>query len=322
MATPSTPSAPPKVYVDGHAGTTGLRIREWLNGRSELELITLAEADRKNDAARRDAIARADLVVLCLPDDAAKVAAGWAAESNTRVIDASTAHRVAPGWVYGLPELDPEARARIRARRASNPGCHASSFITLVRPLIDAGIVDKNAVLTCHSLSGYTGGGKAKIEKWESPEQGLVGLPYDAPYALGHVHKHIPEMMTHGRVEREPYFEPAVGPFAMGMRVQVPLHAELLRGVTGARVWETFDQRYKNEPFVELRPLDEPIEDTTLDPRVCNLTNRIVLRVIPHPSGHVLLVAISDNLGKGASGVAIQNLNLMLGFPETAGLPR
>jgi N-acetyl-gamma-glutamyl-phosphate reductase len=311
------------VYVDGHAGTTGLRIREWLKGRPELDLITLSDNERKDAAARRAALGRADLAVLSLPDDAARAAAAWAEETDTRVLDASTAHRVAKGWVYGLPELDPESRSRIRAAKyVSNPGCHASSFILLLRPLIDAGLVQPSAVLTCHSLSGYTGGGRAKIERWESPESGLVGLPFDAPYALEHAHKHIPEMMTYARIEREPFFEPAVGPFPTGMRVQIPLHAGLLGGATADRVWSVLKERYRAEPFVELRPLGEPIEERTLDPRLCDLTNRISLRVVGHPSGHVLVIAISDNLGKGASGVAIQNLNLMLGFEETAGLPR
>jgi N-acetyl-gamma-glutamyl-phosphate reductase len=239
------------------------------------------------------------------------------------VLDASTAHRVAQGWVYGLPELDRESRSRIRAaERVSNPGCHASSVILLLRPLVDAGIVDRRAALSLHSLSGYTGGGRAKIELWESPELGLIGLPYEAPYALEHVHKHIPEMMEYARLEREPHFEPAVGPFPTGMRVQIPLHAELLGSTNAERVWSVLSERYREEPFVELRPLGEPINDKTLDPRLCDQTNRIQLRVVAHPSGHVLLVAISDNLGKGASGVAIQNLNLMLGFEETAGLPR
>jgi N-acetyl-gamma-glutamyl-phosphate reductase len=317
MATPKT------VYVDGHAGTTGLRIREWLNGRPELELITLPEALRKDESARRDAIARADLAVLCLPDEAAREAASWAAAADTRVLDASSAHRVSKGWTYGLPELEAESRNRIRsAACVSNPGCHASSFILLVRPLIDAGLIDRAAALACHSLSGYSGGGRAKIERWESPEGGLVGLPYEAPYALEQVHKHIPEMMAYTRIEREPYFEPAVGPFYMGMRVQVPLHASLLAGASAARVFEVYAERYREEPFVVLKPMSEAIDEKSLDPRACNQTNRLELRVIAHPSGHVLLVAISDNLGKGASGVAIQNLNLMLGFAETSGLPR
>jgi N-acetyl-gamma-glutamyl-phosphate reductase len=256
-----------------------------------------------------------------LPDDAARTAAAWAEGTNARVLDASSAHRVAKGWVYGLPELDPESRSRIRAAKlVSNPGCHASSVILLLRPLIDAGLVEGDAALACHSLSGYTGGGRSKIERWEKPD--LVGLPFEAPYALEHVHKHIPEMMAYARLTREPFFEPAVGPFPTGMRVQIPLHAELLRGSSAERVWSVLAERYRGEPFVELRPLGEPIDEKTLDPRACDMTNRILLRVVGHPSGHVLLIAISDNLGKGASGVAIQNLNLMLGFEETAGLPR
>jgi N-acetyl-gamma-glutamyl-phosphate reductase len=317
MVTPKT------VYVDGHVGTTGLRIREWLSGRPELELLTLPEAERKDEQARRGAIRRADIAVLCLPDDAAREAGSWATEAGTRVLDASSAHRVNKDWVYGLPELGPETRNKIKsAARVSNPGCHASSFVMLVRPLIDAGLLDRAAPLTCHSLSGYSGGGRAKIERWESSAHGLIGLPHDAPYALEHVHKHIPEMMAYSSIEREPFFEPACGPFYAGMRVQVPLHADFLRGASAEQILATYAERYRDEPFVVVHARTAEMDEKTLDPRVCNGTNRIELRVIGHPSGHVLVVAISDNLGKGASGVAIQNLNLMLDLPEAAGLPR
>lgn len=314
-----------RVYIDGHAGTTGLRIRDWLAGRPDLELIVLPEADRKSAEARRACLAQADVAVLCLPDDAAREAARWAAESGTRLLDASTAHRVDPTWVYGLPELAPEQRARIRsAERVSNPGCYPSAFLLLVRPLVDAGLLPADAALAIHAVSGYSGGGRTMIERWEDPAAGLSNLPFEAPYALDRIHKHIPEMVRFSGLARDPQFVPAVGPFRCGMRVQVPLHAgSLAPGTTGKQIWEALTQRYRGEPFVRVHPVREPVDSDEhgFDPRVCNDTNRIELRVLPHPSGHSLLMGVLDNLGKGASGVAIQNLNLMLGVEETEGLP-
>jgi len=313
----------PKVYIDGQAGTTALRIREWLAGRSDIELVTLPDALRKDDSARREAISNADLAILCLPDDAARVAGRWAQEAGTRVLDASTAHRVAEGWVYGMPELTKDARERIRrADRVANPGCYPTGFVLLVAPLVRAGLLDAKAPLTCHALSGYTGGGRAKIERWEAPERALLSLPFEAPNSTERVHKHVPEMVTYAGLAHEPYFVPAVGPFRTGMRVQIPLHAELLRGVTARQIGEALQAAYTGERFVRVFAAPEPVEldERSLDPRACNDTNRIALHVLPHPSGHVLLVAILDNLGKGASGAAIQNMNLMLGFPEDLGL--
>ena len=318
------PSIPPRVYIDGHVGTTGLRIRDWLRGRGDLEVLDLPETSRKDPAARRERVEEADAAVLCLPDDAAREAAAWAAASGTRVVDASTAHRVAEGWTYGLPELIPGQRARIRgAVRVSNPGCYPTGFVLLVRPLVDAGLLAPDAALSAHALSGYSGGGRALIERWESPGNGLAGLPFEAPYALDRVHKHIPEMARYAGLAREPQFLPAVGPFRCGMRVQVPLPAGVPAG-DGDRIHEVLADRYAGEPFVRVapRPGSADADEWTLDPRACNDANRIDLHVFPHPSGHVLLAAVLDNLGKGASGAAIQNLNLMLGLGEGTGLPR
>ena len=315
----------PRIFIDGHAGTTGLRIREWLAGRDDLEIWTLDEAERKSEPARRKAIAEADLTVLCLPDEAAVEAAGWALETGARMIDASSAHRVAEGWVYGLPELSPGHRDVIaNAQLVSNPGCYPSIFVPLIRPLIDAGILASNAPLAIHGLSGYSGGGKALIERWESPAEGRVGLPFEAPYALDRIHKHLPEMQTYAQLDHAPQFVPAVGPFACGMRVQVPVHASLLRAATSAEaVWQTLAERYSGEPFVQLAPFAglTPVDDFSLDPRSLNDTNSVRLHVLENPAGHILLVGILDNLGKGASGVAIQSLNLMLGIDEKTGLP-
>ena len=290
--------------------------------RRDVDVRTLPETQRKDDAARRELVVQADVAILCLPDEAAAQAAAWAAEAGTRVIDTSTAHRVADGWVYGLPELQPGQRDALRhADRVANPGCYPSAFLLLVRPLIDAGVLAPDAPLSIHALSGYSGGGRALIEKWENLAFGLNSLAYEAPYALDRSHKHVPEMTVHARLETEPQFIPAVGPFRCGMRVQIPLHAGLLRGHDGAAVRDVLAERYAGEPFVTAVPEAAPVDEHGLDPRACNDTNRITLHVIPNPAGHTLLVAILDNLGKGACGVAIQNLNLMLGLPETTGLP-
>jgi len=315
---------PQKVYVDGHAGTTGLRIREWLADRRDLELRTLPEAQRKDPAARKAAVSEADVAILCLPDAASREAADWAEAAGTPVVDASTAHRVAVGWVYGLPELQPGQREAIAgARRISNPGCYAQAFVLLVRPLVDAGLLGPDLPLRIHALSGYTGGGRQMIERWEDPAGGLVGLPYPAPYALGALHKHVPEMTAYARLRHEPQFLPSVAAFSCGMRVEVPLHAVELPETDAPALWKALAERYRGERFVRVAPFQarpEPAE-RGLDPRACNDTNRMELHVLPHPSGHVALVAILDNLGKGACGNAIQALNLLLGLPEDAGLP-
>ena len=315
----------PKVFIDGHAGTTGLRIHKWLSDRDDLELHTLPDDVRKNTEARRKQMLSADVAVLCLPDDEAKTVARWVDHSSIRVIDASTAHRVSEGWVYGLPELGHAQRDAIRgARYVSNPGCYASAFVLLVRPLIDKRILTTDAPIIVHALSGYSGGGHSLIERWEQSNAGLMSLTYEAPYAYDRLHKHIPEMMKFSCLQREPQFIPAVGPFRCGMRVQIPLHSALLTSKANAdTVWNALQEQYRNEPFVDLYPLIDEIavDERTFDPQACNGTNCIQVRVLPHPSGHMTLMAILDNLGKGACGTAIQSLNIMLGFPQDTGLP-
>jgi N-acetyl-gamma-glutamyl-phosphate reductase len=314
-----------RIFIDGQAGTTGLRIREWLAGRDDLALVTLDEAHRKDSAARREAIASAELVVLCLPDEAAREAVAAAEGTATRILDASSAHRVHEGWVFGLPELAPEQRARIAsAARVSNAGCWATAVILALRPLVDAGLLPREAAVTVHGVSGYSGGGKQMIARWEDPAVGLQRHVYEAPYALDRIHKHLPEMTRYSGLAQPPHFTPAVGPFRCGMRVAIPLHAALLaRGADGKALWDALEARYRGERFVRVLPLREPLEsdEFSFDPRACNDTNQIELRVVPNPAGHVLLLAVLDNLGKGAAGVAIQNLNLMLGLPEERGLP-
>jgi N-acetyl-gamma-glutamyl-phosphate reductase len=314
----------PRVYVDGQAGTTGLRIHDLLSGRRDLEVRRVADAKRKDADARRAELDAADVVILCLPDQAAREAVALISNPDTRVIDASTAHRVDPGFVYGLPELAPSQRDAIRkARRLSNPGCYPTAVILLLRPLRDAGLLPADAPLAIHALSGYSGGGRALIEKWEAPEGGLLGLPFEAPYALERIHKHMPEMQHYCGLAYLPQFTPAVGPFRCGMRVEVPLPARsLAEGASAKRCFEALAARYEREPFVELAPYAEPpiYDERSFDPRARNGTNRIELCVLPHPAGHVLLYARLDNLGKGAAGAAVQNLNLMLGLDERLGL--
>ncbi|MEE3326632.1 MAG: N-acetyl-gamma-glutamyl-phosphate reductase [Myxococcota bacterium] len=313
-----------KVFIDGHVGTTGLRIRDWLLGRSDLELLTPSEKARKDPAARREMIQASDIAVLCLPDEAAREASKWVEDGPVRLLDASTAHRVSEGWTYGLPELTPEQRDAIRtAKRVTNPGCYPSAFLLCLRPLLDSGLLHTEAPISIHALSGYTGGGRPLIEKWEEPENGLSGLPYEAPYALDTLHKHIPEMHVYSGLDAAPQFIPAVGPFACGMRVEIPIHAHWLSANANAsQALEVLTDRYAEEPFVQVHPAPPAgaIHDRSFDPQACNDTNRIEIHAVPNPSGHLLLIATLDNLGKGAAGVAIQNLNLMLGCDEETGL--
>ncbi len=316
----------PKIYIDGQAGTTALRIREWLAARKDLEVVTLPEESRKDPAARKKALGDASIVLLCLPDDAAKEAAAWLTDSPVRILDASTAHRVTTGWVYGLPELVAGQRGEIaKAKRVANPGCYSSAVILLTRPLVDAGLIAPDTPLAIHALSGYSGGGRSLIERWEDPKRRLIHLPHEAPYSIGKLHKHIPEIMRYGVLKSEPQFLPNVGPFRCGMRVEIMIPAPALpKSVTGQAIWDTWAARYENEHFVEVDPLNgsADADEYSFDPQEFNDTNRISLRVLPHQSGHMLLMARLDNLGKGAAGVAIQNLNLMLGVAEDTGLPR
>ncbi|MDB4974736.1 MAG: N-acetyl-gamma-glutamyl-phosphate reductase [Myxococcaceae bacterium] len=314
-----------KVFIDGHAGTIGLRIRELLAGRDDLTLLEIDEARRKDPALRKAMLNECDIAVLCLPDDAAVEAVRLVENPHVRIIDGSTAHRVAEGWVYGLPELTPSQREAVAgAKRVANPGCWPTCVSLLLRPLLDAQLLPHDAPITIHGVSGYTGGGKAMIERWEAPEHKLLQLPYEVPYALSKKHKHLAEMMRYGGLSIAPQFVPAVGAYRCGMRVEIPLHAALLPESCAAEdIIEEYRVRYADERFIKLIPLadaQQSGDERTLDPSVCNGTNRVELRVVAHESGHVLLVAVLDNLGKGASGAAVQSLNLMLGLPEAKGL--
>lgn len=313
----------PRIFIDGHAGTTGLRIRELLSSRTDIEIAEIDPARRKDPEARGALLNSASVSILCLPDDAAREAARLTVNPDARLIDASTAHRVAEGWVYGLPELAPGQRERIAgARRVANPGCYPTGFLLSVRPLVDAGILGRDAPVTVHALSGYSGGGNALITKWEASDDDLRTLPYEAPYALDRRHKHVPEMVAYSGLSHDPQFVPAVGPFLTGMRLEVPLHASVLRAGTDARqIFRVLEARYADELLVDVR-LSGPdaIHERSFDPRACNGTSRVSIHVVGNPSGHVLLVTLLDNLGKGAAGAAVQSLNLMLGVPELTGL--
>lgn len=312
-----------KVFVDGHAGTIGLRIRQLLSERRDLSILRISDADRKNLSARAKCLNACDVAILCLPDDASRQAVALIENDAVRVIDGSTAYRVDESWVYGLPELLATQREAIAsARRVSNPGCWPTGVSLLVRPLTDEKLLPVDTALSVHGVSGYSGAGKAAIERWESKPSGLVDLPYEAPYALLQNHKHIPEMQQYGGLQVAPYFRPAVGAFARGMRVQIPLHAgHLPSDISAERIVEAYRERYAQEPFVKV--LDTPstsLDEFSFDPRECNGSNAVHLRVLAHPAGHLLLMATLDNLGKGASGAAVQSLNLMLGLPESTGL--
>jgi N-acetyl-gamma-glutamyl-phosphate reductase len=247
----------------------------------------------------------------------------WIESSSTRVLDASTAHRLQADWVYGLPELTPDQREFIRAApRVSNPGCYPAGFVLLLRPLLDADFLSPDIAVSVRGISGYSGGGRSLIARWEDPDRALLGLPYPAPYALEGVHKHVSEMKRYSRLHNEPQFIPSVGPFLCGMRIEIGLHRQLLGAdVTAEALWEALLKRYAGEPFVEVAPLDAATrgEEARWDPMAFNSTNKVELSVVPNAAGHVLLVARYDNLGKGACGTAVQNLNLMLGFNEVLG---
>jgi N-acetyl-gamma-glutamyl-phosphate reductase len=312
-----------RVFIDGAAGTTGLEIRERLQGREDISLITLGAAERKDARARKDALNAADLVILCLPDEAAREAVSLIENPKTRVIDASTAHRVAEGWQYGFAELEPGNYQGITAaKRVSNPGCWATGFLALARPLVREGLVPDTFPLTVHGISGYSGGGKSMIEEFEKKDSPIYIETVQRGYALGLSHKHIPEMARHAGLKHPPLFAPSVARFYRGMLVELPLQLWALPKRPAARdLHAALDGGYAGRPLIEVASLEEAASLKTLDAELMAGGNRMKLFVFANErEGQARLVAALDNLGKGAGGAAVQNLNLMLGLPETTGL--
>jgi len=321
------------VFIDGEAGTTGLQIRDRLAGRRDIEVLSIDPARRKDPEARAELLNRADAVVLCLPDDAAKEAVSLITSDEVRVVDASTAHRTASGWTYGFAEMDRDQRAAIRqSKRVSNPGCYPTGFIGLVRPLVSAGLIPADFPLTVNAISGYSGGGKGLIEEFQATPAGGTSDAW-RPYGLSLAHKHLGEMKAYGGLDHVPVFAPSVGRYAQGMIVEVPLQLWALPGKPkSADLREALAKAYQGELFVQAATAQECADlqklragaagyVAELDPEALNGTNRMKLYVFGNDDRQqARLVAVLDNLGKGASGAAVQNLNLMLGLPEDAGL--
>jgi len=308
----------PKVYIDGREGTTGLQIDQRLSGRGDIKLLTIDEAKRKDPAERKKLMDAADIVFLCLPDAAAAEAVGLIESPSTRVIDASTAHRTAEGWTYGFPELSAEQRKAIASsRRVANPGCHATGLISSVAPLVRMGILPADYPLAVTSLTGYSGGGKKLIAEYEDPNRDPRHESHRI-YGLNLRHKHLPEMVKVCGLTRTPIFSPVLGDFYRGMATTILLYRDLLaRDVSGQELRDALAGYYAGQRFVSVAPYggDEPV----LYASALAGTNRLKLEVCGNEE-QISVTALFDNLGKGASGAAVQNMNLMLGFDEAAGL--
>lgn len=305
-----------KIFIDGEVGTTGLQIATRLEGRSDIELIRLDEAVRKDPAARRDALRSADIAILCLPDAASVEAYEMVQGAETRLLDASTAHRIADGWVYGFAEMTAgQADAIADARYVANPGCYPTGAIALLRPLREAGLLPADTPISVNAVSGYTGGGKAMIAEFEGPD-----APGGFVYATAQAHKHLPELTKYAQLDASPIFVPSVGHFAQGMIVQIPLHLATLPGTPSlADLHGALAVHYDGAEFVSVLPLEA--EQGKIDAEALNDTNQLELRVCGNADkGQAVLVAVLDNLGKGASGAAVQNLNLMMGVDPKTGL--
>ncbi|MBH3412281.1 N-acetyl-gamma-glutamyl-phosphate reductase [Pseudomonas putida] len=303
----------PVVFIDGDQGTTGLQIHARLQGRTDLRLLTLPQAERKDPQRRADAINSADIALLCLPDDAARTAVAAIENPAVRVIDASSAHRTTPGWVYGLPELDEQQAERIaQAKRVSNPGCYPTGAIALLRPLVKAGLLPADYPLSIHAISGYSGGGRAAVERHETP--GAEHPPILQVYGLELAHKHVPEIQLHAGLSARPMFLPGYAAYRQGIVLSIPLQLRLLPGQPRAEQLQAcLEHHYQGARHVQMMPLHQQGPATPLDPQALNDSNDLRLALYANPEhGQVLLTAVFDNLGKGASGAAVQNLDLML----------
>jgi len=309
------------VFIDGAAGTTGLEIRERLAGHAGLELVQLEGDKRKDPKARGEALNSADVVILCLPDDAAKEAVSLITNPAVKVIDASTAHRTAAGWAYGFPELQPGQRAALKAsKRVSNPGCYPTGFLALMRPLTRAGLIPETMPVTVNAVSGYSGGGRAMIAEFQDKDAANFTETVVRTYGLSLQHKHVGEMQVHAHLSHPPIFAPSVGRYYRGMLVEVPLHLWALQGHPSVHaVHEVLAQAYAEEALVDVASLEDG--HTTLDAELLSGTDLLKLFVFGNEQrGQVRLIAALDNLGKGAAGAAVQNLNLLTGREETEGL--
>ena len=315
--------ATPKVFIDGSSGTTGLRIQDVLTSRKDISLSVLAYDERRNPTKRQDAIAEADLAILCLPDRAAVEASGWANAGQTKVIDTSTAHRVAENWVYGLPEMNPAQRKKIiESSRVSNPGCYPTGLILSIRPVIEQGLLLSDAAITIHALSGYSGGGKNLISQFEqtTKEESVTLSGYD--YSLNLNHKHVPEIKLWSGVEKDPTFLPTVGPYKQGMLVHVPLPlGEIRKKVTAADIRQIYSEHYENEKFIKVIDSNYTGANDLLHPQALNGSNQLHLHLLySQEKQQAIMVAQLDNLGKGASGQCIQTVNSLIGVEEDTGL--
>jgi|SRR5579863_10186307 N-acetyl-gamma-glutamyl-phosphate reductase len=312
-----------KIFIDGAAGTTGLEIRERLAGRDDISQIVLPEAVRKDPAARKAALNQADLVILCLPDEAAREAVTLIDNPATRVIDASTAHRVAEGWDFGFAELEPDGYRRIAtSKRVSNPGCWSTGFLAIVRPLVRAGLIPADFPLTANGVTGYSGGGKSMIAEFEDKNSIGYTETVSLIYGLGLAHKHVPEMQKHAGLTHPPLFEPSIGRYYRGMLVEVPLQLWALPSRPNPRnIHAALAQAYPDRPLVKVASLEDAAAVKSLDAEIFAGTNGLTIYVFTNDkTEQARVVAAFDNLGKGASGAAVQNMNIVLGLPETTGL--